>query len=167
MPKRAAAPPGIPFALACVASVKILRRESSVKWAMREESENVNDSGWRLYSEDDTPEFLESPSSMRIVNFNTVGDLFPIIDLLYFQPVGSEYMLVKDAKDDSLHWYDYNTLEGGKLSPWSLTTPSGAGTGNNGRLRANGFTSCSTPLSAHSSDRPAWRRVNPGLCSLI
>ena len=31
MPKRAAAPPGIPFALACVASVKILRRESSVK----------------------------------------------------------------------------------------------------------------------------------------
>ena len=84
---------------------------------MREESENANDSGWRLYSEDDTPEFLESPSSMRIVNFNTVGELFPIIYLLYFQPVGSEYMLVKDDKDDSLHWYDYNTLEGGKLSP--------------------------------------------------
>lgn len=117
MPKRAAAPPGIPFALACVASVKILRRESSVKWAMREESENANDSGWRFYSEDDTPEFLESPSSMRIVNFNAVGELFPIIYLLYFQPVGSEYMLVKDDKDDSLHWYDYKTLEGGKLSP--------------------------------------------------
>ena len=77
MPKRAAAPPGIPFALACVASVKILRCKSSVKWAMREESENVNDSGWRLYSEDDTPEFLESPSSMRIVNFNTVGGSVP------------------------------------------------------------------------------------------
>ena len=62
--------------------MKILRRESSVKWAMREESENANDSGWRLYSEDDTPEFLESPSSMRIVNFNAVGELFPIIYLL-------------------------------------------------------------------------------------
>lgn len=167
MPKRAAAPPGIPFALACVASVKILRCESSVKWAMREESENANDSGWRFYSEDDTPEFLESPSSMRIVNFNAVGELFPVIYLLYFQPVGSEYMLVKDDKDDSLHWYDYNTLEGGKLSPWSLTTPSGAGTGNNGRLRANGLIICSTPMSAHSSARPAWRRAKLGLYSLI
>ena len=159
MPKRAAAPPGIPFALACVASVKTLRRESSVKWAMREESENANDSGWRFYSEDDTPEFLESPSSMRIVNFNAVGELFPIIYLLYFQPVGSEYMLVKDGKDDSLHWYDYNTLEGGSCPPWSLTTRSGAGTGNNGRLRASGFIICSTPMSAHSSARPAWRRA--------
>lgn len=114
---RYSALPSIPFALACVASVKILRREASVKWAMREEPENVNDSGWRLYSEDDTPEFLESPSSMQIANFNTVGSLFPVVYLLYFQPVGSEYMLVKDVKDDSLHWYDYNTLEGGKLSP--------------------------------------------------
>ena len=123
---RYSALPSIPFALACVASVKILRREASVKWAMREEPENVNDSGWRLYSEDDTPEFLESPSSMQIANFNTVGSLFPVVYLLYFQPVGSEYMLVKDVKDDSLHWYDYNTLEDGKLSPLVVDEPLGA-----------------------------------------
>jgi len=92
----------IPGALNCLASKQFLNESAPLGWLVRVEPEAPEDSGWRLYSRADTPEYIEGEGNFTIVPYNDM-------------PVGTELRLFYDEQNDRLRWFDENSNQDGKL----------------------------------------------------
>lgn len=105
----------IPGALNCLASKQFLNESAPLGWLVRVEPEAPEDSGWRLYSRADTPEYIEGDGNFAIVPYNDAGEIEPMILPVYFMPVGTELRLFYDEQNDRLRWFDENSNQDGKL----------------------------------------------------
>lgn len=104
--------PIIRGALKVVASRLFVTRQAPLGWLVRVESEAPGqDSGWRIYSADDTPEFLDQDGSLVIIPFNDAGLIEPMIMPMYFQPVGIELRLLSNLEGTHKAWFDENNRD--------------------------------------------------------
>ena len=104
--------PIIRGALKVVASRLFVTRQAPLGWLVRVESEAPGqDSGWRIYSADDTPEFLDQDGSLVIIPFNDAGLIEPMIMPMYFQPVGTELRLLSNLEGTHKAWFDENNRD--------------------------------------------------------
>jgi hypothetical protein len=97
----------IPKAGACLATTNVLERRGKVKWMWRRPSQNGVDNGWRIMSDIDTSEYLDDPSSWKIVDFNDVCYVEPALIGIYDFEVGSELSIERD--DQGIHIIDTPT----------------------------------------------------------
>ncbi len=88
-----AAPQVIPGAGVCMTSRNVLERTAPVRWMSREVPQGPGDSGWRILSMADTPEYMRVPGNLLFVDFNVVLMVAPVLAGIFEFPVGSELML--------------------------------------------------------------------------
>ncbi|WP_394160566.1 immunity protein Imm33 domain-containing protein [Galactobacter valiniphilus] len=78
----------------CIATAQAISAPGRIRWMMRTPSAVSSDSGWRFYADEDDEENVAHTTNMRVVDFNQVVDLEPIVASVYDQPVGSDFELV-------------------------------------------------------------------------
>ncbi|MBC6310992.1 DUF2185 domain-containing protein [Listeria sp. FSL L7-1582] len=81
---------------ACIVSKNIVDKKGYLKWALREESVNASDNGWRFFSEIDNDEYLSKKENLVICDFNTVAEIEPAIIAIYLFPFGSDLQLISE-----------------------------------------------------------------------
>lgn len=79
---------------ACITSKHIINGTGSLKWAVRGESVNSVDNGWRFFSTIDDDEYINNPNNLVVCDFNTVAEIEPAIIAIYLFPVGSDLQLI-------------------------------------------------------------------------
>ena len=78
----------------CIASKRILDGTGYLKWAMREQSVNSADNGWRFLSVTDDAEYINNSDNLAICDYNTVAEIESAIIAIYLFPVGTDLQLV-------------------------------------------------------------------------
>ena len=91
-----------------VVSRRILEGSATIKWMMRAVPVEIEDSGWRVLSGDDTAEYLDDPKNMTVVDFNELCNLEPACIGIYDLPIGSDIQLVVES-DGRRRWFDNKT----------------------------------------------------------
>ena len=79
---------------ACIVSKRILSGTGYLKWAVREQSANLMDNGWRFFSAADDAEYVNDPQNLAVCDYNTVAEIEPAIIAIYLFPVGADLQLV-------------------------------------------------------------------------
>jgi hypothetical protein len=69
------------------ASNEIVKDGKKIGYMFREEPDNENDSGWRVFSGEETQEYADCPSNFALYNASTIVELDPNIA----QYLGHEY----------------------------------------------------------------------------
>jgi hypothetical protein len=80
----------------CIASRRIVDRESVLKWLLREKPVAPSDSGWRFMSIDDESDYINNPDNLVVCDLNTVALIEPAVLEIIDQPVGSDLQIVID-----------------------------------------------------------------------
>ncbi|MGO3089008.1 MAG: immunity protein Imm33 domain-containing protein [Galactobacter sp.] len=83
--------PQIENAGSCIATATAIGGPGRIRWMLRTPSAIPTDSGWRFYAADDDEENVAHTTRLRVVDFNQVAALDPIIAEVYDAPVGSDY----------------------------------------------------------------------------
>lgn len=96
---------------ACIASRRILDGTGYLKWAVREDSSDPEDNGWRFFSALDDEEYINNPENIVICDFNTIAEIEPAIIAIYLFPVGSDLQLI--VENGKRYFVDNRT--GGKI----------------------------------------------------
>jgi hypothetical protein len=78
----------------CIATAQAISAPGRIRWMMRTPSAVSSDSGWRFYADEDDEDNVAHTTQMRVVDFNQVVDLEPIVASVYEQPVGSDFEIV-------------------------------------------------------------------------
>lgn len=78
----------------CIVSKNIFDGTGYLKWAIREESINSTDNGWRFFSDIDDDEYINNPDNLIICDFNTVAEIEPAIIAIYLFPIGTDLQLI-------------------------------------------------------------------------
>ncbi|MFW0791378.1 DUF2185 domain-containing protein [Gordonia sp. CPCC 205333] len=87
----------IPNAGACLLSTNVVDGKGVIRWMVRDESHDPADNGWRIMSDVDTEEFLNSDGCWRIVDFNEACNIEPALIGIWDFPVGTDLELVRDS----------------------------------------------------------------------
>jgi hypothetical protein len=87
----------IPNAGACVASKNVLSGAGQVRWMVREEPRHPVDTGWLIFSDIDTAEYLDDSNNLEIVEFNRVCEIEPALIGIWDLPVGSDLQIVDEG----------------------------------------------------------------------
>ena len=82
---------------ACLASTNVLSRAGRVRWMVREVPAAPADSGWRIFSQLDSDEYLADPANVQVVGFNQVCMIEPALIGIYDLPGGSDLQIVDDG----------------------------------------------------------------------
>jgi hypothetical protein len=83
--------PQIDNAGSCIATATAIGGPGRIRWMLRTPSAIPTDSGWRFYASDDDEENMAHTTRLRVVDFNQVAALDPIVAEVYHAPVGSDY----------------------------------------------------------------------------
>lgn len=86
--------PQIDNAGSCIATATAIDGPGRIRWMLRTPSAIPTDSGWRFYATDDDEENVAHTTRLRVVDFNQVAALDPIVTEVYNDPVGSDYEVV-------------------------------------------------------------------------
>lgn len=78
----------------CIATAQAISGQGRIRWMTRTPSAVASDSGWRFYADEDDEENVAHTTNMRVVDFNQVVHLEPIVASVYDYPVGSDFELV-------------------------------------------------------------------------
>lgn len=78
----------------CIATAQAISGPGRIRWMLRTPSAVASDSGWRFYSDDDDEENVAHTTNMRVLDFNQVAALEPLIVEVYHEPVDSDFELV-------------------------------------------------------------------------
>lgn len=89
-------PEFISAAGACLASTNVMQGRGLVRWMVRGASQHPADNGWRIFSHIDTPEYLNDPANLQIVDFNEVCSIEPALIGIWDMPVGSDLEIARD-----------------------------------------------------------------------
>jgi hypothetical protein len=65
-----------------IASRDVTENGKHVGYLYREEPDNENDSGWRVFSGEETQEYADDPANFAMYNASTIVDLEPSIRVL-------------------------------------------------------------------------------------
>ena len=79
------------YAEACFATDRILVDGCKVGYMYREEPDNDLDSGWRVFSGDESDEYANSPGNIGIYALNTIANYDPDIIPLLHSNYGSAF----------------------------------------------------------------------------
>lgn len=78
--------------LGYVMAPKILvANKLKVRFMYREKPDNINDSGWRLFSGDEDQEYVDNPNNIAIYDVNTILAFDRDIEKFLISPVGSAF----------------------------------------------------------------------------
>lgn len=80
----------------CLVSKNITHNLQAIKWMYREEPIEEFDSGWRVFCESDTEEFINQPENVIPLDFNVLANLNPHVVEIYNAPVGADYEVIND-----------------------------------------------------------------------
>lgn len=86
----------IPGAGACVATTNVLSGAGLVRWMVRKPSQAPADNGWQIMSHIDTSDYLNTPGTWQIVDYNDLCAIEPALIGIWDLPVGSDLQLVRD-----------------------------------------------------------------------
>jgi len=92
-------------------SNNILTGKGKLTWALREESINPIDNGWRFLSDIDDQDYVDDSDNHSIADFNTVANIEPAVLQIYGRPPGTDLTLTRDGR---LAWID--NVSGQELS---------------------------------------------------
>ena len=81
-----------------VVSKNILTGAGTLKWALREESTNPIDNGWRFLSDIDDQKWVDNADNHDIADFNTVANIEPAVLAIYNFPVGADLTFVDNGR---------------------------------------------------------------------
>ena len=91
----------------CLVSRNIIDGRGHVTWARREKSVNPVDNGWRILSDADTDDFLNTPGNLIVASFNSIASIEPALIGIDTLPVGTDLQLV--VHNGHRRWYDNTT----------------------------------------------------------
>lgn len=92
-----------------IANVNITEHSHPIYGLYREEPYQENDSGWRVVSAYDTPEFVEDPNNIVVLTEEEMFVLEPALKVVKDLPPGTELELIQT--ETSVKFVDYNTKE--------------------------------------------------------
>ncbi|GAB09852.1 hypothetical protein GOARA_048_00540 [Gordonia araii NBRC 100433] len=118
----------IPNAGTCLATTNVLSRRGQVRWMVREKSRDPADSGWRIMSDVDTQEYLDSGECWHVVDYNAVCAIEPALIDMWRLPVGSDLQLVRDQAATRI----VETATGRQVIPVPSAAPTHHVPGGNG-----------------------------------
>ncbi len=78
----------------CLVSKNITHNLHPIKWMYREEPIEEFDSGWRVFCEEDTEEFINQPENVMPIEFNILANLNPHVVEVYNAPVGADLEVI-------------------------------------------------------------------------
>lgn len=78
----------------CIATAQAIAGPGRIRWMLRTPSAVASDSGWRFYADEDNEENVAHTTNMRVLGFNQVAQLDPVVAAVYHEPVGSDFELV-------------------------------------------------------------------------
>jgi hypothetical protein len=76
----------------CYVTQRILREGSRVGYLYREEPDNNRDSGWRLFSGDESPKYMDDAANVAFVSLGAVLNHDDSFIVLLESPVGSAFV---------------------------------------------------------------------------
>ncbi len=74
-----------------IASNQVTREGKPIGYLYREEPDNENDSGWRVFSGDETQEYVDDPTNLAMFNASTIVELDPSVIHLLATPAPAAY----------------------------------------------------------------------------
>ncbi len=80
----------------CLVSRNITHNLNAIKWMYREEPIGEFDSGWRIFGEEDTEEFLNEEGNVIPLDFNILANLNPRVVEVYNAPVGADFEIINN-----------------------------------------------------------------------
>ncbi|MCE3229007.1 MAG: uncharacterized protein K0S32_3558 [Bacteroidetes bacterium] len=92
---------------AVMASKLITEQKKKVCFLYREKPINEQDSGWRIFSGQETQEYTDDPKNTGIYNPTTIFKVDPSIADLLLNPVGSVF----ERQGENGDWYEVNDFE--------------------------------------------------------
>lgn len=90
-----------------VTNTHITEGQYPIHGLYRVEPYSENDSGWRVVSEYDEPEFVNNPMNIVTLTFTEMLEMEPGLNKIVNLPVGTELELIQHETDVS--FVDYNT----------------------------------------------------------
>ncbi len=78
----------------CLVSKNITHNLHAIKWMYREEPIEEFDSGWRVFCEADTEEYINQPENVIPLDFNILANLNPHVVEVYNAPIGADYEII-------------------------------------------------------------------------
>ncbi|WP_437875552.1 DUF2185 domain-containing protein [Sorangium sp. So ce513] len=79
-----------------IRSLEVAEKGKPVGYMYREEPDSENDSGWRVFSDEETQEYADEPANFAMYNASTIVDLEPSI-----RPLLEEQAPVAFKRDES------------------------------------------------------------------
>lgn len=104
---------------ACLATSNVMGRAGLVCWMVPEPSKTSADNGWRIMTHVDTSEYVNDTANWRVVDFNEVCNIEPMLIGIWDMPVGSDLRLVRDE----LGLRIVDTVTGREVPPESFYVP--------------------------------------------
>ena len=80
-----------------IASQEVMLLGKPIGYLYREEPDNENDSGWRVFSGEESQEYADDPTNFAMYNASTVVDLEPAIGAI----LGRDYPIAFERDSDS------------------------------------------------------------------
>ncbi len=78
----------------CLVSRNVTHNLQPIKWMYREEPIEEFDSGWRIFCEEDTEEYINQPGNIIPLEFNVLANLNPHVVEVYNAPVGADFEVI-------------------------------------------------------------------------
>lgn len=69
----------------------LVSNQLKVRFMYREKPDNMNDSGWRLFSGDEDQKYVDNPNNIAIYDVNTILSFNRDIEQLLNSPVGTAF----------------------------------------------------------------------------
>ncbi len=80
----------------CLVSRNITHNLQAIKWMYREEPIGEFDSGWRIFADQDTEEFINTSGNIIPLEFNVLANLNPRVVEVYNAPVGADFEIINE-----------------------------------------------------------------------
>lgn len=74
-----------------IASNEVAKERKPVGYLYREEPDNERDSGWRVFSGEETQQYADDPSNFAMYNAETILDIDPSIRVLLGTPAPAAF----------------------------------------------------------------------------
>lgn len=80
-----------------LAPKNVIDSRKNILYMYREKPDNTYDSGWRIFSGDESDEYVNNPHNIGMYDISTISELYPDILPYLNMPIGS--VLERNAND--------------------------------------------------------------------
>ena len=82
-----------------VVSHHVIRQKRPIGYIFREEPENEADSGWRIYSGQESPNYADNPGNFSMFDAAKIIELDPAVEALLNEPYPVEFARYEEDGD--------------------------------------------------------------------